>query len=89
MSASPELTATTPSLIRYGFRIRSRNGIIVEKLLIMGRSLDDARLKLRQMYPGCEILGTWNEVPGRPGTHLTSSVPKASFEEIADLICNL
>jgi hypothetical protein len=73
-------------LIRYGFRIRSRNGITVEKLLIMGRDLDDARKKLGQMYPNCEILSTWQEIPGRPGTLLNNNVPKGTFEDIADLI---
>lgn len=81
--------ATPTTLIRYGFRIRSRNGTTVDKLLIMGRNSEDATRKLAQMYPSCEILSAWQETPGRIGTPLTNTSPKASFEEIADLINHL
>ena len=81
--------ATPPTLIRFGFRIRSRNGTTVDKLLIMGRNSEDASRKLAQMYPACEILSAWQEMPGRVGTPLSNNVPKASFEEIADLINHL
>lgn len=71
------------NLTRYGFRIRVRNGIIVEKLLILGKDVDDASNKLKQMYPHCEVLSHWQEgqagAPGNPAA-------KATFEEVADLI---
>ena len=41
---------------KYHFRIRTRQGSIVDKLLIQGRDEADAQRKLRQMYPHCEIL---------------------------------
>jgi len=43
-------------IIKYGFRIRTRSGLIVDKLLIHGRDVVDAERKLRQMYQHCRIL---------------------------------
>jgi hypothetical protein len=77
----------TSQLTRFGFKIRARNGATVEKLLILGRTVEDANNKLEQMYPCCEILSTWKETePGKPGSFISHNVPKACFEEIADLI---
>ena len=45
-----------PILIKYGFRIRTRVGLVVDKLMIHGRDHEEARRKLRQMYRDCEIL---------------------------------
>lgn len=45
-----------PTLTKYGFRIRTRVGLVVEKLMIHGRDHEDAQRKLRQMYRDCEIL---------------------------------
>ena len=42
--------------IKYRFRIRTRQGLVVEKLTIHGRDEADAERKLRQMYPHCEII---------------------------------
>lgn len=42
--------------IKYRFRIRTRQGLVVEKLMIHGRNEADAERKLRQMYPNCEII---------------------------------
>lgn len=47
---------TLPYTTKYGFRIRTRNGAIVDKLLICGKDESDAERKLRQIYQGCEIL---------------------------------
>lgn len=41
---------------KYGFRIRTRSGAVVDNLLIFGRDNMDAERKLRQIYAGCEIL---------------------------------
>ena len=41
---------------KYGFRIRTRNGAVVDNLLIFGKDEPDAERKLRQIYLGCEIL---------------------------------
>ena len=45
-----------PSLNKFGFRIRTRQGSVVENLVIQGKDADDAERKLRQMYMHCEIL---------------------------------
>lgn len=44
------------SMTKYGFRIRTRQGLVVEHLMIQGRDEADAERKLRQMYQYCEIL---------------------------------
>ncbi len=45
-----------PAITKYGFRIRTRVGLVLDKLLIHGRDHEDAQRKLRQMYRDCEIL---------------------------------
>lgn len=44
------------STTRYGFRIRTRQGTIVDKLVIHGRDEADAEKKLRQIYRHCEVI---------------------------------
>lgn len=44
------------STAKYGFRIRTRSGAIVDNLLIFGSNGIDAERKLRQIYSGCEVL---------------------------------
>lgn len=64
---------------KYGFKVRTRNGAIVERVLINGDSEEDAKLKLMQMYYHCEVLECWRD----------SQAPKvagASFEDVVDLI---
>ncbi len=45
-----------PVLLKYGFRIRTRAGLIVDNLKIAGRDSTEAERKLRQIYRDCEIL---------------------------------
>lgn len=45
-----------PILTKYGFRIRTRAGLVIERLLIPGRDEREAHKKLRQIYRDCEIL---------------------------------
>jgi hypothetical protein len=45
-----------PSFTKFGFRIRTRVGVVVDNLLIHGKDAPDAQRKLRQMYHDCEIL---------------------------------
>lgn len=66
-------------LEKYGFRIRTRSGGIVDNLSIHAAEPDAAEQKLRRMYPGCQILESWNE-RARLGPQATS------FEEVIDLI---
>jgi hypothetical protein len=41
---------------KFGFRIRTRHGLLVEHLSIHGRDEAHAEEKLRQMYQHCEII---------------------------------
>jgi len=53
------------TIIKYGFRIRTRSGLIVDNLLIHGRDEIDAERKLRQMYQHCKILECTVHKPGK------------------------
>ncbi len=70
-----------PSLsTKYGFRIRTKNGSVVDNLLIFGRDESDAERKLRQIYLGCEILEA-----RRLLVQSARSGP-VTYEDIVDLI---
>ena len=56
---------SSSAIMKYGFRIRTRSGLIVNNLLIYGRDEVDAERKLRQMYQHCEILECTVHKPGR------------------------
>jgi hypothetical protein len=64
---------------KFGFRIRTRDGSVVENLAIIGRDREDAERKLRQMYRGCEIL----EAAEVQDELRTASM---SFEDVAKII---
>jgi hypothetical protein len=70
---------TENAFTKFGFRIRTRDGSLVDNLAIIGRDEADAIRKLRQMYRDCEIV----ECAPIQGEARTSA---ASFEEIAKLI---
>jgi hypothetical protein len=55
----------TPVITKYGFRISTRGGLIVDKLLIHGKDESDAERKLRQMYRHCRILQCTVYKPGK------------------------
>lgn len=67
------------SLVKYGFRIRTRHGLVVENLTIQGRDEADAERKLRQMYLHCEVLDCSVLASLRRPEQL-------SFEEVVSLI---
>ncbi len=68
-----------PVNTKYGFRIRTKSGAVVDNLLIFGRDEGEAERKLRQMYLGCEILETRAQYsPSRTGP--------VTYEEVVDLI---
>ena len=67
------------AMSKFGFRIRTRHGLIVENLLILGRDESDAERKLRQMYLHCEILD-------RTVHESTNRTVRASFEDIVSLL---
>jgi hypothetical protein len=43
-------------MIKYGFRIRTRGGSVVENLQVQARDRAEAEEKIRQIYHQCEIL---------------------------------
>lgn len=74
---------------KFGFRIRTRQGLVVEHLMIHGRDEADAERKLRQMYLHCEILERSVMQPAvmQPSFLDSSrSGDATSFEEIVSLI---
>ena len=72
------MQATSAS--KYGFRIRTRSGGVVDNLLIFGRDEAEAERKLRQIYLGCEILES---------KRLAMQVHRSqhvNYEDVVDLI---
>lgn len=71
----------TASITKYHFRIRTRNGVVVDNLSIFGRDEAEARQKLCRIYHDCEILQCQvqrSSPVGRNG-HL-------NYEDVVDLI---
>ncbi len=68
------------SIIKYDFRIRTRNGAVVDNLSIYGRDEGEAERKLRQIYQGCEILEAHRRQAAFNG-RLT-----VSYEDVMDLL---
>ena len=46
------------ALTKFGFKIKTRNGLVVDNLLIQARDQQEAERRLMQMYIRCEILET-------------------------------
>lgn len=70
---------TDPAFTKFGFRIRTRDGSLVDNLAIVGRDEADAVRKLRQMYRECEILET-------SAVHGELKTASMSFEDVAKII---
>jgi hypothetical protein len=64
-------------MVKFKFKILTRNHVLVDKLVIGAQDFDGARIKLERMYPYCEIVESQEEF---------SNSNKASFDEILDLI---
>jgi len=43
-------------MTKFGFKIRTRSGLVVDNLLIPGKDQAEAGRKLNQIYRPCEIL---------------------------------
>ncbi len=69
------------SITKYGFRIRTRDGVLVENLSIFGQSEADACRKLRKIYNGCEIIESHCQLAQPTGRHA-----HLNYEEVVDLI---
>lgn len=65
--------------IKFGFRIRTQSGSMVDNLIIAGKDEADATRKLRQMYRYCEVVEC---VAQKDDPRMTA----VTFEDIADLI---
>lgn len=48
----------TLEMKKFGFRIRTRGGSVVDNLTIQGRDREEAERKLRQVYHHCVVLET-------------------------------
>jgi hypothetical protein len=70
------------STTKFGFRIRTRDGLVVENLMIHGRDEADAQRKLTQMYRQCEVL----ECRVRSGPARAAPGRHATFEEVIELV---
>jgi hypothetical protein len=70
--------ASANGTTKYGFRIRTRTGMVVENLTIHGRDEADAERKLRQMYLHCQVLEC-RTLGARKGEPL-------SFEDVVSLV---
>ncbi len=70
---------SVPTTIKYGFRIRTRHGLLVENLSIHGLDEAEAERKLRQMYQNCQIMECVVLQTGRRTDSL-------SFEDVVSLI---
>ena len=45
-------------MTKFGFRIQTRGGSVVDNLVIHGRDREEAERKLRQVYHHCTVLET-------------------------------
>lgn len=45
-----------PGMTKYMYKIRCSNGAVVDHLQIYGKTEEESRAKLMQMYRNCEIL---------------------------------
>jgi hypothetical protein len=64
---------------RYGFRIRTRSGSIVENLLVLANDRTEAERKIGQIYRDCEILECQEVTP-------TLKKEGLDFEDVIELI---
>lgn len=79
----------TASLTKFGFRIRTRHGLVVENLTIQARDEIDAERKLRQMYRHCEVLHCAPVVSFAPGLAFAPELRRTeqmSFEDVMSLL---
>lgn len=66
-------------MTRFTFRVRTRNGLVVEAVNLQARDREEADRRLTQMYVGCSVLDCQTATPdGREES--------ASFESVISLI---
>jgi DNA polymerase II large subunit len=64
--------------VKYIYQIRSRNGVVVNNLQIYGRTEEEARQKLEQMYRSSEVIES-GVAPDEHNGHF-------SYEDVMDII---
>lgn len=71
--------AQNPTMVRYGFNIRTKTGQRVDNIQIMAANPGDAERRLRQMYIQCEIVERKEQSVARRSdtTHAESRGPRA------------
>jgi hypothetical protein len=43
-------------MIKFGFKVKTRNGVVLDNLQVAARDRDEAERKIRQIYHNCEII---------------------------------
>jgi hypothetical protein len=71
----------TVEMKKFGFRIRTRGGSVVDNLTIQGRDREEAERKLRQVYHHCEVLEA-KEILG------AAAADASDFEGVISLIAD-
>ena len=69
------------TISKYLFRIRTRNGVIVEHLSFFGRDEAEARRKVAQIYNHCEILECKHHQ-----VSMNRRLGSINYEDVVDLI---
>lgn len=70
-------------MTKYAFKIRNHHGVCIDKLHIYGRSEDESKRKLMQMYPRWEIVDT--SIVNTTAVNDNFS-ERGSYEDIINLI---
>lgn len=55
------------AMSKFGFRIKTRGGMVVENLVVQARDQAEAEQRIRQIYHHCEILECNALIPGTRG----------------------
>ena len=74
----------TGQMKRYGFRIQTRGGSVVENLVIHGRDREEAERKLRQVYHHCSVLEAKTLEPEAEGGDFESVIGLIAAEAKKD-----
>lgn len=70
-------------MTKFGFRIRTRGGMVVENLVVQARDREGAETRIRQIYQHCEILDCNTLTPDSrgDGVDLESMISLISRQE--------
>jgi hypothetical protein len=55
------------AMTKYGFKIRTRSGMVIENLTVLGRDRAQAEMKLQQVYHHSEVLECQELAPEAKG----------------------